>query len=199
MTFKLHTVLLHWGLGTILNFSGKNSKVQIKEYFHIWSWEKKKKKKLKMVQMFQNTHARKHSFCCSSSFILSKCFLTYGFILNRSRTATPAVASRLRMRSEKSLSFVQVMWTFSGTLSALSLMAACDAVFLSWMSWAWSGGKAEITQEALEKERSSWVYHCSVETLRFESPKQSYNDSHQEQILIQLILSWWKVGCVLNT
>lgn len=46
MTLKPHTVLLHWGLGTILNFSGKSSEVQIREYFH--------RKKLLMVQKSHN-------------------------------------------------------------------------------------------------------------------------------------------------
>lgn len=71
------------------------------------------------------------------------CFQTYGFMLNRSRTATLALVSRLRLRSVNSFSFVQVMWTRSGPVSALSLMAACDAVFLSWMSWA-CGGRRKI-------------------------------------------------------
>lgn len=66
---------------------------------------------------------------------------TYGFMLNRSRTATLALHSRLRLRSVKSFSLVQVMWTRSGPLSALSFIVAWDAVFLSWMSWAWKGGR----------------------------------------------------------
>lgn len=75
---------------------------------------------------------------------------TYGFMLNRSRTATLALHSRFRFRSVKSLSLVQVMWTRSGPLSALSFIVAWDAVFLSWMSWAWERGgdkneKIEIT------------------------------------------------------
>lgn len=66
---------------------------------------------------------------------------TYGFMLNRSRTATLALHSRLRLRSVKSFSLVQVMWTCSGPLSALSFIVAWDAVFLSWMSWAWKKGR----------------------------------------------------------
>lgn len=147
MTLKLCTVLLHWGLGTILNFSGKSSEVQIREYFHMWSWEKKTQNGANVSQQRMQDHTE------------FNCFFTYGFILNRSRMATLALASRLRMRSVNSLSFVQVMWTLSGSLSALSLMAACDAVFLSWMSWAWSGGKREITQEASKRK---WAAKCRI-------------------------------------
>ena len=57
---------------------------------------------------------------------------THGFMLNRSRTATLALASRPRWRSVKSFSLVQVMCT----PAAASLRAAWDAVFLSWISWA---------------------------------------------------------------
>lgn len=72
---------------------------------------------------------------------------TYGFILKRSRTATLALASRLRMRSVKSLSLVQVMCTLSAAPSALSLTAACEAVFLSWISWACGGVRGDVRPE----------------------------------------------------
>lgn len=62
--------------------------------------------------------------------------VTYGFMLNRSRTAMFALWSRLRLRSVQNLSLVQVMWTRSGDTSGLSFRAAWDAVFLSWISWA---------------------------------------------------------------
>lgn len=78
-------------------------------------------------------------------------FQTYGFMLKRSRTATLALVSRLRLRSVNSFSFVQVMWTRSGPVSALSLMAACDAVFLSWMSWAWGGQMEDYYGDLKEK------------------------------------------------
>lgn len=61
---------------------------------------------------------------------------THGFMLKRSRTAMFALCSRLRLRSVKNFSLVQVMWTRSGAASALSFNAAWDAVFLSWISWA---------------------------------------------------------------
>lgn len=73
---------------------------------------------------------------------------THGFMLNRSRTATPTLPSRLRLRSVRSLSLVQVMWTRSGPVSALSFMEAWDAVFLSWMSWAWKEGVRRMSPGA---------------------------------------------------
>lgn len=85
--------------------------------------------------------------------------LTYGFMLKRSRTATLALHSRLRLRSVNSLSLVQVMWTRSGAVSTLSLIAAWDAVFLSWMSWAWRGETCVRTSRECWRPQG-WTGKC---------------------------------------
>lgn len=61
---------------------------------------------------------------------------TYGFILNMSLTPMPSLCLFL---SVTSLSLVQVMCTRSGVApAALSFIVEWDAVFLSWISWAWT-------------------------------------------------------------
>jgi len=71
-------------------------------------------------------------------------------MLKRSRTATLALGSRTRLRSVNSLSLVHVMWT---PPSILSLRAAWDAVFRSWISWAWGRGGGERHRETVRDER----------------------------------------------
>lgn len=72
---------------------------------------------------------------------------THGFRLKRS--LNPGVlASLLLCFSAISFSFVQVICTLSGTDRAWGLVAAAawDAVFLSWISWAWRTCRGQHSQ-----------------------------------------------------
>lgn len=111
---------------------------------------------------------------------------TYGFILNKSLTPMPSLCLFL---SCTSFSLVHVMCTRSGVAPAALSFAEWDAVFRSWISWAWAedGGRRQFEFSKMHVVMQICHYFAVMRNMNIWAEEDVKTNNDVDEVVFR----WW--------